>query len=197
MLGCAPPRALPVRMFGLRKSSGTSEKESDRCYMSINSLSQDIRSIASAAGADMIGFAPVGRFDTGPEQTHPNYFMARAHSVVVIGIGFPRSIGEVWGTFADEGCLPTPYMWFGFAYLNWELSRVALKVAKALESRGYRSLPLPPHTRLPSTATASTSTTGAAWQVTSQLSTRLSPLGWGRSGGALCSSPRLMALGSA
>jgi len=35
-------------------------------------------------------------------------------------------------------------MWFGFAYLNWELSRVALKVAKVLERLGYKSLPVPP-----------------------------------------------------
>ena len=107
-------------------------------------LSQEIRSTALTAGADMVGFAPVERFDNGPEKTHPNYYMPGARSVVVAGIGFPRSIGEVWGTFADEGCLPSPYMWFGFAYLNWELSRVALKVAKVLESHGYRSLPIPP-----------------------------------------------------
>ncbi len=109
----------------------------------MNLLSQEIRSIALAAGADMIGFAPVERFDTGPKITHPNYYMKQARSVVVAGIGYPRSIGEVWGTFAEEGRLIAPYMWFGFAYVNWELSRVALKVAKVLESHGYRSLPIP------------------------------------------------------
>jgi hypothetical protein len=92
----------------------------------------------------MVGFAPVERFDAGPEQTHPNYYMSSALSVVVVGIGFPRAIGEVWGTFAEEGCLPTPYMLFGFALLNWELSQVALKVAKVLEGYGYRSLPMAP-----------------------------------------------------
>jgi len=110
----------------------------------MNLLSQEIRSVALAAGADMVGFAPVERFASGPEQTRPNYYMSRARSVVVAGIGFPRSIGEVWGTFAEEGCLPSPYMWFGFTFLNWELSRVALKVSKVLESYGYRSLPIPP-----------------------------------------------------
>jgi len=110
----------------------------------MNLLSEEIRSIALAAGADMVGFAPVERFATGPEGTRPTYYMPRARSVVVAGIGFPRAIGEAWGTYAEEGSLPTPYMWFGFAYLNWELSRVALKVAKALEGHGYRSLPIPP-----------------------------------------------------
>jgi len=107
-------------------------------------LSEEIRSIALDSGADMVGFAPVERFSKGPEKTHPNYYMPTARTVVVAGIGFPRSIGQVWGTFADEGTLPGPYMWFGFAYLNWELSRVALKVAKGLERKGYRSLPIPP-----------------------------------------------------
>ena len=57
---------------------------------------------ALAAGADMVGFAPVERFATGPEKTRPNYYMPRARSVVGVGIGFPRSIGEVWGTFGDR-----------------------------------------------------------------------------------------------
>jgi len=107
-------------------------------------LSQGIKSVALAAGADLVGFAPVKRFDTGPEQTHPNYYLPQARSVVVGAIGYPRTIGEVWGTFREEGCLPTSYMWFGFAQLNWELGRVALRVAKALESHGYRSLPIAP-----------------------------------------------------
>jgi epoxyqueuosine reductase len=110
----------------------------------VDSLSPQIRSVALAAGADMVGFAPTERFAAGPEKTRPSYYMPQARSVVVAGIGFPRSIGEVWGTFAEENCLPGPYMWFGFAYLNWELSRVALKVAKVLEEHGYPSLPVPP-----------------------------------------------------
>ena len=64
-------------------------------------LSQEIRSVAATAGADMVGFAPVARFATGPEQTRPDYYVPRARSVVVAGIGFPHSIAEVWGTFAD------------------------------------------------------------------------------------------------
>ena len=106
--------------------------------------SQEIRSIAMEAGADLVGFAPVERFQTGPEQTRPDYYMPQARSVVSIGIGYPRSIRDVWGTYAEEGCHPGPYMWFGFSYLNYELSRVALKVAKVIESHGYRSLPVPP-----------------------------------------------------
>jgi epoxyqueuosine reductase QueG len=107
-------------------------------------LSQQIRSAALTAGADMVSFAPVERFDTGPEKTHPNYYMPQARSVVVIGIGYPRAVGDVWGTYEEPGRLPTPYMLFGFAELNWELSRVALWVAKVLETHGYRSLPIPP-----------------------------------------------------
>ena len=110
----------------------------------MESFSQEIRSMAQSFGADMVGFAPVSRFDTGPEKTHPNTYMPQARSVVVIGIGYPRAIGDVWGTYKEPGRLPTPYMLFGFAELNWELSRVGLKVAKILESRGYRSLPIPP-----------------------------------------------------
>ena len=112
--------------------------------LKMKELSEEVCSAAMGSGADMVGFAPVERFANGPEKTHPNYYMPKARSVVSIAIGFPRSIGEVWGTYKEERTIPGPYMWFGFAYLNWELSRVALKIAKYLEKRGFRSLPLPP-----------------------------------------------------
>jgi epoxyqueuosine reductase len=110
----------------------------------MDSLSREIRSIAVEAGADLVGFAPVERFATGPEETRPEYFLAKARSVVSIAIAYPRAIGQVWGTYKDPGTHPGPYMWFGFSYLNYELSHVALKVSKAIEARGYPSLPVPP-----------------------------------------------------
>jgi epoxyqueuosine reductase len=110
----------------------------------MDQLSDEIRSVAMQAGADLVGFAPVTRFDAGPAKTHPCYYMPTARSVVVIAIAYPRAISEVWGTYEQEGRLPTPYMLFGFAELNWELSRAALKVAKALEAHGFLGLPIPP-----------------------------------------------------
>ncbi len=110
----------------------------------MNLLSKDIRTLALTAGADLVGFAPVGRFTSGPDETRPDYYLPKARSVVSIAIAYPQAIGQVWGTYAEERALPGPYMWFGFAYLNYELSHVALKVAKALEKQGYASLPLPP-----------------------------------------------------
>ncbi len=107
-------------------------------------LSEEIRSLALKNGADLVGFAPVERFGTGPEKTRPDYYLPRAKSVVSLAIAYPRSIGQAWGTYAEKGALPGPYMWFGFAYLNYELSHVALKVAMVLESHGYSSLPIPP-----------------------------------------------------
>jgi epoxyqueuosine reductase QueG len=110
----------------------------------MESLSQEIRSVATQAGASLVGFAPVSRFETGPEETRPTYYMPEAQSVVSIAIAYPRSISSAWGTYAEEGTLPGAYMWFGFSYLNHELSHVALKVAMALEAKGYSSLPVPP-----------------------------------------------------
>jgi len=110
----------------------------------MESLSSQIRSITMDAGADLVGFAPVARFATGPEKTQPNYYLPDARSVVSIAIAYPQAISRVWGTYTEEGALPGPYMWFGFSYLNYELSHVALKVSKVLESKGYPSLPMPP-----------------------------------------------------
>ena len=110
----------------------------------MGSLSSDIRSLATRLGADLVGFAPVERFETGPEETRPNHYLPNARSVVSIGISYPRAIGQVWGTYKEAGAHPGPYMWFGFCYLNYELSHVALKVANALEAQGHVSLPMPP-----------------------------------------------------
>ncbi len=38
-------------------------------------LSQEIRSVALSTGADMVGFAPIERFDAGPRQTRPTYYL--------------------------------------------------------------------------------------------------------------------------
>ena len=149
-------------------------------------LSEEVRSLALTAGADLVGFAPVERFAQGPEKTHPNYYMPKARSVVSIAIGFPRSIGEVWGTYQEEGTLPGPYMWFGFAYLNWELSRAALKVAKELEHRGFRSLPLPPAHTLVQYRYYENFDRGAATWATFPTSTPPWPPGWEHSAGATC-----------
>ena len=39
----------------------------------MESRSEKIRSLAEAAGADMVGFAPVERFAAGPERTRPTF----------------------------------------------------------------------------------------------------------------------------
>jgi hypothetical protein len=41
-------------------------------------LSEEIRSLAMAGGAEMVGFAPVERSSAGPVQTRPAYYMAQA-----------------------------------------------------------------------------------------------------------------------
>jgi len=79
------------------------------------SLSGTIRSIARDAGADLVGFAPIERFEKGPEKTRPEYYLPEARSVVSIAIAYPQSISRVWGTYKDEGAHPGPYMWFGFS----------------------------------------------------------------------------------
>jgi epoxyqueuosine reductase QueG len=74
----------------------------------MKSISEKIRFLAESAGPDMVGFAPVERFAAGPERTRPTYYLPAARSVISVGIGYPRSIGEVWGTYAEEGALPGP-----------------------------------------------------------------------------------------
>jgi hypothetical protein len=75
-------------------------------------------------------------------------------------------------------------MWFGFSYLNHELSHVALKVAMALEAKGYSSLPVPPsHTLVQYRFYEKFD----QWSGIFPINTRRLPPAWGPSAGAICS----------
>lgn len=107
-------------------------------------LTNDMKAMAIGMGADLVGVAPVERFEYAPESGKPQYYMHDARCVVVLATRILKGICHVHGTYEQEGKTIGPYMWHGYSMLNWPNSWIALQLGKLLEDNGYEALPFPP-----------------------------------------------------
>ena len=71
----------------------------------MDALTQDLKSLALAEGADLIGVAPVDRFQEAPRMTHPQAILPDAKAVVVISVKYPDAAIDGWGTISCGRCL--------------------------------------------------------------------------------------------
>lgn len=124
-------------------------------------LTQDIRTLAISEGLDLVGFASEARFAEVPEGFRPGDYLPGALTVVSIACAIADDYCDTWGTYEDEGCSPLPYMYYGLGNAYWELARVANRIARLIEYRGYRSVIFPPH-----------------WSVSHYRSLTTEPTGW-------------------
>lgn len=112
-------------------------------------LTNDMKAFAiETLCADLVGVAPIERFKGAPEENQPTFYMPDAKSVIVLASRILPMLSEVAGHYTEPGKTLEPYMWFGYPMLNWNLSWMAIRVAKFLDLRGYQSLPFPPTTHV-------------------------------------------------
>ncbi|MGD0917150.1 MAG: hypothetical protein ABSB22_11895 [Thermodesulfobacteriota bacterium] len=107
-------------------------------------LTNDLKARAIHMGVDLVGVAPIDRFEYAPEKFKPQYYMRDARNVVVLATRILEGICDVHGSYDQQGKTIGPYAWFGYPVLNWSLSWVAFQVGRLLEDNGYRSLPFAP-----------------------------------------------------
>ena len=107
-------------------------------------LTDEIESFIINQGADLVGVAPVERFQDAPEGYGPSDYMPDATCVISIGIHLVDGICDVWGEYSEPGKSIGPYLFYGYGLVNLELGRIANLAAKRLEYRGYKSLTFPP-----------------------------------------------------
>ena len=67
------------------------------------SLTHEVKELAIKMGADLIGIAPVDRFEYAPDDGKPQYYMRDAKNVVVIATRILGGICDVFGSFESEG----------------------------------------------------------------------------------------------
>ena len=108
-------------------------------------LTQEIKTLALRQGLDLVGVAPVSRFAGVPGGFRPQDYLPGAKTVVSIACAIADEFCDTWGTYEDEGRSPLPYMYYGLGAAYWELARMANRIARRAEYRGYRSVIFPPH----------------------------------------------------
>jgi len=107
-------------------------------------LTKEIETLVISEGSDLFGVAPVERFEHAPEGYRPQEYLPDTTCVVSIALHLTNGVCDVWGEPEEIGKSISPYLFYGYGLLNWELGRIANLVAKQLEHKGYKSLTFPP-----------------------------------------------------
>ena len=95
-------------------------------------------------GADLVGIAPVERFENAPEGHKPTDFMPECKSVISIALHLFDGMADVWGEHDVPEKTITPYLFYGYGLTNLESSRIVNRMAKVLEYSGYKTLAFMP-----------------------------------------------------
>jgi ferredoxin len=102
-------------------------------------LTEQVRRRARAAGADLVGFAPVSRFENAPPEFHPWTIFPQTRSIVAVAVRQPRGALKA----AEEGAYWQAYNCDGYWYLNEVVAPQILRaVVMELEEEGYTSVPV-------------------------------------------------------
>lgn len=107
-------------------------------------LTEDILSNIMELGADIVGVAPIERFENAPQGYGPLDYMPDAKNVISIGMQIVDGICDVWGECTEPGKSISPYLFYGYGLTNLELARIANLAAKRLDRYGCKSLMFPP-----------------------------------------------------
>lgn len=97
-------------------------------------VTREVKEFARSIGADLVGIAPVERFEKAPEGFHPRDILSNVESVIVIGKHFP--LGALKGN--SKGAVTKTYETiFGM------LDRCAYEISSFLEKWGGQAMPIP------------------------------------------------------
>lgn len=102
-------------------------------------LTAKVKEVARAAGADLVGIAPIERFEGAPEELHPRGIFSGTRSVIALGCRMLRGALKT----IEEGNYWQAYNCDSYQYLNEVLAPHMLrKIVLFLEDQGYTSVPL-------------------------------------------------------
>jgi epoxyqueuosine reductase QueG len=100
----------------------------------MSGLTERLKRVAKGCGVDLIGVAPIERFEEAPEGHKPQDILRSAKSVVSI------ALNALEGTFST-GLLHVYQL--SYALLRSSTNEISYKLAKFLEDRGYSSVMIP------------------------------------------------------
>jgi ferredoxin len=102
-------------------------------------LTERVRETALANGADLVGFAPIERFDGAPAALDPRTIFPQTRTVVAVALRHPRGALKA----VEEGCYWQAYNCDAYWYLNEvEAPRLLRRIVIFLEGEGHTSVPV-------------------------------------------------------
>ncbi len=98
-----------------------------------------VKTQARNLGADLVGIAPMSRYEGAPKQNDPRYIFPGAKSLIVLAFRIPR--GAFRGI--EEGTLFSTYPSMGYAALNQVYGPMVLwNLTRFIEDFGYEVVPM-------------------------------------------------------
>ena len=118
------------------------------------SITSSTKEYILSEGANLVGIAPVDRFDGAPRGHHPRDLLPTAKSVISFGMRLLDSVVDYQEYLLDaESRVPQAtragflvanfYLELGHFVQDRELNLLACKVALELEKQGFKTLPTP------------------------------------------------------
>lgn len=102
-------------------------------------LTEQVRQVALDAGAALVGFAPIGRFDSAPPEFHPHTIFPPTRTAIAIAVPQPRGALQA----VEEGTYWQAYNCDSYWLLNEvEGPRILRRIVMFLEQHGYTSVPV-------------------------------------------------------
>ena len=102
-------------------------------------LASEVKRVALAAGADLVGIASIDRFDHAPSDVHPRSIFSKTESVIALGCRMVRGALKT----IEEGNYWQAYNCSSYQYMNEILAPHLLrKIVLFLEDLGYTSVPI-------------------------------------------------------
>lgn len=105
----------------------------------MDTLTADFLEFAREKRADLVGIAPIERFDDVPREHHPQTIFPETRSVIVVGKRIPR--GALRGV--EEGTQLEIYGQYGLSWLKDRmLALLTISLATWLEDRRWEAVPI-------------------------------------------------------
>ena len=118
-----------------RKSSESAKRKDEKKVLN----SAKIKKLAKKYGADIVGIAPMDRFEGAPKQMDPRYIMPEAKSMIVMGFRVMR--GSLRGI--EEGTFFSNYSAMGYGALTYNfIPMTVMNLCRDIEDAGYEAIPL-------------------------------------------------------
>lgn len=100
---------------------------------------EQVKKTARALGADVVGIAPIGRFQGAPIQMDPRQIMPEARSVIAMGFRVMR--GSLRGI--EEGTFFSNYSSMGYGGLTYlYIPLVVINLCRFIEDAGWEAIPI-------------------------------------------------------